>query len=685
MRIRRLFMYNNRYGCWPLIQAVIAAGFEHQHQVPCPNCSLLTSFDENSEGYNMKCNLSTTAPFCEQVNELTRMFSQWNPCEQTVVIYALLRYIPAVQARFLAEVVQHKLHSVSQLDAQEIQANNTAFIQRLRMESTETAIHELLLHLPLLKPGNLDCKKAYLDVIPEIIGACATNTQFTYEAQQLLSYTLIHPALTCHDRRSLHQWLRYLEERIKNTPTTSSTAKEYTNTRLAPRLDNLWSRRLNDMFNMHLSTSTFGLTSMPPPPPPPPPSQPPQPISRQRRSNSLTPPAATSHHHELVDRANNAANASRHKPRSFSVSGDHASSLIGLGPLSPQGSCASSGSEGRLDDASNRPLASGMRDVAAWLKTLRLHKYSYLFTSMSYEDMLALTEEKLATQGVTKGARHKLAISIGKLNQRYNTLQNLEKDLQSTDGQVNSFTQGPPLLISTIDELKTILSTPMKPSQEGDPQDIPTQFIKVLGKLFNKIALEPDDNIQCAFSSVLEKVTNHQCFSPSQQDRARQWRNKLGNPRQVQKWQNYGYGNRKYGNSQQHNRKPGLNSNNVHNTHTTHSGHSYMVSPHRNSTNSLYYQGMSQGLGHIRPASVEKRSSLQENSLQQVQNSFYRTNSAPRDHFIGPETSGNDLAQPIPDQSTDESMDQSTTEPDINSSLAALCLRMTEQAIGNET
>jgi len=35
--------------------------------------------------------------------------------------------------------------------------------------------------------------------------------------------------------------------------------------------------------------------------------------------------------------------------------------IIGLGPLSPQSSCASSGSEGRLDDASNRSLTSGMR------------------------------------------------------------------------------------------------------------------------------------------------------------------------------------------------------------------------------------------------------------------------------------------------------------------------------------
>lgn len=99
--------------------------------------------------------------------------------------------------------------------------------------------------------------------------------------------------------------------------------------------------------------------------------------------------------------------------------------------------------------------------------------------------MLQLTEEQLAEQGVTKGARHKLALSIAKLQQRYNTLLNLEKDmLQPTreSAQTTSFSQGSALLINTVDELKTILATPMKPSQEGDPQDIPTQFTKVLGK-----------------------------------------------------------------------------------------------------------------------------------------------------------------------------------------------------------
>ena len=123
-------------------------------------------------------------------------------------------------------------------------------------------------------------------------------------------------------------------------------------------------------------------------------------------------------------------------------------------------------------------------DVPSWLKTLRLHKYSYLFTNLSYEEMLELSEERLAEQGVTKGARHKLALSIAKLQQRYQILLNLEKDLVQPPRETNqsaSFAQKP-LLVGALDELKAILATPLKPSQENDSQDIPTQFTKVLGK-----------------------------------------------------------------------------------------------------------------------------------------------------------------------------------------------------------
>lgn len=65
--------------------------------------------------------------------------------------------------------------------------------------------------------------------------------------------------------------------------------------------------------------------------------------------------------------------------------------IIGLGPLSPQGSCASSGSEGRLDDASNRSLASGMRG-----------RFKYNFNIMLQSIACKMTERSYIFYGVLK-------------------------------------------------------------------------------------------------------------------------------------------------------------------------------------------------------------------------------------------------------------------------------------------
>ncbi len=118
-------------------------------------------------------------------------------------------------------------------------------------------------------------------------------------------------------------------------------------------------------------------------------------------------------------------------------------------------------------------------DVPVWLKSLRLHKYAYLFQQLTYEEMMSLTEtwleqqvntahcgtearhfqavkipffavEKvfllavetlfgeptcissgdnlwLLLQNVTKGARHKIILSVQKLKERQNTLRLMEK------------------------------------------------------------------------------------------------------------------------------------------------------------------------------------------------------------------------------------------------------------------
>lgn len=62
--------------------------------------------------------------FGEQVNDLTRIFLGWNTCEQTIVLYALMRKIPTAQAKFLSRTIQHHLESLTDLNNLETNANN---------------------------------------------------------------------------------------------------------------------------------------------------------------------------------------------------------------------------------------------------------------------------------------------------------------------------------------------------------------------------------------------------------------------------------------------------------------------------------------------------------------------------------------------------------------------------------
>lgn len=66
-------------------------------------------------------------------------------------------------------------------------------------------------------------------------------------------------------------------------------------------------------------------------------------------------------------------------------------------------------------------------DVPMWLKSLRLHKYSHIFTDITYEQMLGLTEDYLDKKDVTKGARNKILLCIQKIKERKTLLLQLEK------------------------------------------------------------------------------------------------------------------------------------------------------------------------------------------------------------------------------------------------------------------
>lgn len=58
------------------------------------------------------------------------------------------------------------------------------------------------------------------------------------------------------------------------------------------------------------------------------------------------------------------------------------------------------------------------KDVPHWLKNLRLHKYTELFSELTYDQMMNLTDKDLLKHNVTLGARKKILASIEKLKKR---------------------------------------------------------------------------------------------------------------------------------------------------------------------------------------------------------------------------------------------------------------------------
>uniref|UniRef100_A0A336LB92 Protein Smaug n=1 Tax=Culicoides sonorensis TaxID=179676 RepID=A0A336LB92_CULSO len=183
---------------------------------------------------------------------------------------------------------------------------------------------------------------------------------------------------------------------------------------------------------------------------------------KTRRSNSLT--TATSSTQNTCSSAENLATLSQ-KPRSFSLSGESLRSNL-----------TSHGSETRLDDL-NKPNYLrynshnvGMSGIGQWLKSLRLHKYVWLFTHLTYEQMLDITEEYLENLGVTKGARHKLVLCIQKLKERSVLLAQMEKDLLSGVKQPHH----------VLEDLTNIVLTPMKPVDMYNKDDVAALFFKVL-------------------------------------------------------------------------------------------------------------------------------------------------------------------------------------------------------------
>lgn len=219
---------------------------------------------------------------------------------------------------------------------------------------------------------------------------------------------MILKSFDIHISRTLTQWLRYLENHILGNPNVDSLWAQRTDSNIwgtngtfrrtvgknidfRNSLDSMADQYNNDLqesfskngrdvdISLEGDRLNFDVTI----------SQP-----KSQRSNSLTPPSSNIHMSSSAENLSDEAFVQ--KPRSFSLSSEN--SLRQMRPIGVL--YGTTGSETRLDDLrSNNCMAPGMSMVAPWLKSLRLHKYVWLFSNITYDQMMAMDEEYLEKLG----------------------------------------------------------------------------------------------------------------------------------------------------------------------------------------------------------------------------------------------------------------------------------------------
>lgn len=457
--------------------------------------------------------------FRDQVGVLASWFKGWNECEQTVALLSLLKRVSRTQARFLQLCLEHSLAECTELHVLEGEANNPVVISQWQGESKEQIISLVLTHLPLLKPGNVEAKGEYMRLLPRILAHTIEHGRHLEESRQLLSYALIHPATSPEDRSALALWLNHLEERA------------------AARGDSLER---------------------------PPPSGPHHPHHQSTPPSTLSSSGSSS----STNTSSSGNLFSLHLPQRYGsddrLNGWQGSRDSGLG----------GGWHGQQQGCENGHLllypsssvpstintvgtGGGSTNVPAWLKSLRLHKYAALFSTMTYDEMMSLTEQQLESQNVTKGARHKIVISIQKLKERQNLLRCLEKDV--LEG-------GNPR--APLQELHQMIMTPIKAYPGGDessPQrpllgpdsksaapgshltgggggggeaepgtsliaegDLPGQFTRVMGKVCTQLLVSrPDEENISSYLQLIDKCVIHESFTETQKKRLLSWKQQV--------------------------------------------------------------------------------------------------------------------------------------------------------------
>uniref|UniRef100_K7FG73 Sterile alpha motif domain containing 4B n=1 Tax=Pelodiscus sinensis TaxID=13735 RepID=K7FG73_PELSI len=513
----------------------------------------------------------------DQVGILAGWFKGWNECEQTVALLSLLKRVTRTQARFLQLCLEHSLADCTEIHIVESEANSAAVISQWHQESKDKVVSLLLSHLPLLQPGNTEAKSEYMKLLQKVLAYSIESNLFIEESRQLLSYALIHPATTLDDRNSLALWLSHLEERLssgysgqgRGRPDTAYHSRQSSDEWQGPvdsgmgELGHSWQEKLpreNGHLPFHSSSSVPSAIN-----------------SIGSNANAALPcqihPSPLKRSMSLIPTSPQAPSEWMSPDelcaRQAFIPGDHA-------PLSPQSSVASSGSEQTEEQRNTfQEDGSGMKDVPSWLKSLRLHKYAALFSQMTYEEMMTLTEQHLESQNVTKGARHKIALSIQKLRERQSVLKSLEKDILEGGNLWNALQELQQIIITPIKAYSSLqaMTTPKEGQQvvpehhaaprpcldkatngaedkeqavDGFPSqtastcdgesatapiaegDIPGQFTRVMGKVCTQLLVSrPDEENITSYLQLIEKCLTHEAFTETQKKRLLSWKQQV--------------------------------------------------------------------------------------------------------------------------------------------------------------
>ncbi|XP_041035351.1 protein Smaug homolog 1 isoform X2 [Cetorhinus maximus] len=450
--------------------------------------------------------------FRDQVGVLAGWFKGWNECEQTVALLSLLKRVSRTQARFLQICLEHSLADCTDIHILEGEANDAAFISQWHQDPKEKVVLQLLSHLPLLQPGNVEAKSEYMKLLQKVLAYSIDSNLFIEESRQLLSYALIHPATSLDDRSSLALWLTHLEERMSSN---------YSSQNVGPA-DSIYTGVYNQNQRQNVEDKLN---------------------EWQNRADSgmcVTVPA-------WQDKPMTCENG--HLPLHTSASVPSAMNNIG---------------------------SNTSTDVPTWLKSLRLHKYASLFSQLTYEEMMTLTEHQLESQNVTKGARHKIALSIQKLRERQGVLKSLEKDILEGGNLRNALQELQQIIITPIKAYTPPQITP-KEGHDTDPNsssntipglgtdsrttkaaaekestsdgfqpqsvstcdgesaaapvsegDIPGQFTRVMGKVCTQLLVSrPDEENISSYLQLLEKCLAHEAFTETQKKRLFSWKQQV--------------------------------------------------------------------------------------------------------------------------------------------------------------